>query len=192
MHDHTMRLITSCPNGAMSTLHAPTLIATPIPALYACHVIWDEESQTISATVERQTTAPPNLARHIERTLFEIDADRRLVLGDLDILLDGEGHLNALEMRIGPQASWQQRPTPTPLSIDGPSDVAFDVDFDTNGIAVVETSVGTFFDAATGTLCFQIKGASTVRHLQLADKLCFGVDGDGRLTEILLGMNSLT
>jgi hypothetical protein len=176
----------------MTSQLRPALIASPIPALYACHVIWDEESQTISATVKRQTTAPPNLARHIERTLFEIDADRRLVLGDLDILLDGNGHFNALEMRIGPQASWQRRPTPTPLSIDGPSDVAFDVDFDTNGIAVVEISVVNFFDAATGTLCFQIKGASAVRHLQLADKLSFGVDGDGRLTEILLGVNSLT
>lgn len=170
----------------------PALIATPIPALHACHVIWDEESQTISATVERQATAPPNLARHIERTLFEIDADRRLVLGDLDILLDAEGRFNALEMRIGPRASWQQRPIPASLSIDGPADVAFDGDFDTNGIAVVQATVVPFFDAATGTLCLQIKEARAVRHLQLADTLRFGVDGDGRLTEILLGMGSFT
>lgn len=176
----------------MTSQLRPALIATPIPALYACRVIWDEESKTISAKVDRQATAPHNLARHIERTLFEIDADRRLMLGDLDILLDGESRFNALEIRIGPRASWQQRPIPAPLSIDNPADIAFDVDFDTNGIAVVETSVGTFFDAATGTLCFQIKGASAERHLQLADKLCFGVDGDGRLTEILLGVDSLT
>ena len=139
-----------------------------------------------------KATAPPNLARHIERTLFEIDADRRLVLGDLDILLDGESHFNALEMRIGPRASWQQRPISAPLSIDGPADVAFDVDFDTNGIAVVEATVVTFCDAATGTLCFHIKDGTAVRHLQLADTLRFGVDGDGRLTEIWLGVDSLT
>jgi hypothetical protein len=149
-------------------------------------VVWDEASQTISATVERQPTAPPSLAQHIERTLFEMDAERRLVLGDLDILLDRENRFNALHIRIGPRASWPQQPIASPLSNDGPADVAFDVDFDTNGIAVVEATVATCFDAATGTLCFRIKDTRAVRHLRLADKLSFGVDGDERLAEICL------
>jgi len=114
------------------------------------------------------------------------------VLGDLDILLDGENRFNALDMRIGPRASWRQRPAPAPLNMNRPADIAFNAEFDANGIAVVEATVGAFFDAATGTLCFQIKDAgSAVRHLRLANKLSFGVDDDGRLTEILLGVDGL-
>lgn len=176
----------------MTSQPRPALIATRIPAPYPCQVVWDEASQTISATVERQPTASASLAQHIERTLFEMDTERRLVLGDLDILLEGENRFNALDMRIGPRASWRQRPAPAYLSMDGPADIAFDAEFDANGIAVVEATVGAFFDAATGTLCLQIKDASSaVRHLRLADKLSFGVDDDGRLTEILLGVDGL-
>lgn len=168
----------------MTLQHPPKLIVTPIDVALRGHVSWDKESLVVSASVVREATAPANLAGHIDSTLIQAEAEHRLMVGDLDLLLDRQGRFTSLEIRVGRSASWHAVRLPPMVNVQGPVDIAFDTVFDDNGIAVLETNVTVSFDSVTSEFGFRIQGTASTNYFKLSDDIHFGTDGHGRLTEI--------
>lgn len=169
-----------CTNGAMTRQHLPMLIATPMGQTPRCLVSWDQDSHVVSARVLREPAEPADLAGHINSALIQAEPERRLMAGDLDLLLDRQGLLTSLEIRVGPRASWHALALPSIVNAQGPVDIAFDTVFDDNGIAVVEASVMVWFDTATSEFAFRIEGSTSTNYLRQSDNIYVGTDAHGR------------
>lgn len=168
----------------MTRQHLPMLIATPMGQTPRCLVSWDQDSHVVSARVLREPAEPANLAGHINSALIKAEPERRLMVGGLDLLLDRQGLLTSLEIRVGPRASWHALALPSIFNAQGPMDIAFDTLFDNNGIAVLEANVTVAFDSVASEFSFRIDGPALTHHLRLADGMHFGTDEGGRLAEI--------
>ncbi|RRS03717.1 hypothetical protein EIP75_14100 [Aquabacterium soli] len=160
------------------------LIATPMGQTPRCLVSWDQDSHVVSARVLREPVEPANLAGHINSALIQAQPERRLMVGDLDLLLDRQGLLTSLEIRVGPRASWHALALPSIVNAQGPVDIAFDTLFDNNGIAVLETNVMVAFVSVASEFSFRIDGPASTRYLRLADNIYFGTNASGRLSEV--------
>jgi hypothetical protein len=171
----------------MTRQHLPMLIATPMGRAPRCLVSWDQDSHVVSARVLREPAEPANLAGHINSALIQAEPERRLMVGDLDLLLDRQGLLTSLEIRVGPRASWHALALPSIVNAQGPVDIAFDTVFDDNGVAVVETNVMVAFDSVASEFALRIEGMASTNYFQLSNEVQFGTDIHGRLTEIRIG-----
>jgi hypothetical protein len=75
----------------MTLQHPPALIATSLPLAPRCLVSWDQESQVISASILREPPQAHGLAQRLDEALSQTELERRVVVGDLDLLLDRQG-----------------------------------------------------------------------------------------------------
>ncbi len=176
----------SCTND-MTLQHPPTLIATPVPQGPRCLVSWDLESQVISASITRKAAQAHNLAGLLDSSLCQSESERRLVVGDLELLQDKQGLFESLEIRVGPSASWRKLTLPPILNAQGPVDVAFETVFDDNGSAVLDIHLVTVFDSDTSEFSFCLEGSASAHYLKQSDNIHFGMDAQGRLAEVRLG-----
>lgn len=168
----------------MTRQHLPILTATPIGQTPRCLVSWDQDSHVVSARVLREPVEPANLAGQINSALIQAEPERRLMVGDLDLLLDRQGLLTSLEIRVGPRASWHALALPCIVNAQEPVDIVFDTVFDDNGVAVVEANVTVAFDSVASEFALRIGGSASTRYLKLSDNIHFGTNTSGRLSEV--------
>ena len=141
---------------------------------------WDPESFVLSAVISSDVTRfePSTLADQINRNLGIGPEERRLVIGDLDILLDSKGRMRTFEIRSNP-ARWTQRHLPA-LPASEPVSAEISASYDENWIARLSLPVQITVDGDTLSLSF---GSEAEHWGAIASNAAVGVDQDGQLCE---------
>ena len=172
----------------MSSL-APRLMLSPRREVCRATSSWDGDSSTLRITFAYPERPPPettDVQRRIEHDVGIEAPTYRVVLGDLDLLLEDSRRWAALDVRTNP-ASWLRAPLPAPS--DDPDEIwaEFGVEFDANRIASLDLAADVLWDRAGRRLAFRFDpGEGGVRWCAVADRVLLGLDADGRLCELRL------
>ena len=127
----------------------------------------------------------PTLAERIERGLGIEPAERRIILGPMEILLAADGRLETLEMRTNPSL-WRPGPL-LPVPADAaPAAIDFMVDYDENGIASHDLAIAIAYDAARRELSLRFGDFAASRWRMVADGMAVGTTLDDYLGEFRL------
>ncbi|MEI7867088.1 MAG: hypothetical protein WCI11_04285 [Candidatus Methylumidiphilus sp.] len=111
--------------------------------------------------------------------------DYRLILGEMDILLDFKKRITSLEIRTNP-LTWQPCSLlPIPCEPDAVF-VNFVVDYDENCIASYDLPIRIMQDLSRHELSFGFGDFATSRWAVIADNLAVGMTADNHLNEFRL------
>ncbi len=150
------------------------------------HSCWNGESWTFECTITPILPAEPsapslaeqlNVALHIRPPVF------RLLLGDIDMLLDEDRQPKSIAVYTNP-AGWKICDISNPQVGDVDEKIHLEVDIDEHDAVKVDVAVRIEHDPNRQMLLFRWGQAAAVWH-RIADGLCFGLDPESRLTEIL-------
>lgn len=144
---------------------------------------WDRESSTLTCTVApaAEPAADASLRARVDAALHVEEAAHRVVIGEVDVLLDAADRPASIEVYTSP-AQWKR----VAAAAEGPAEAAevtLAADWDANGIASVEADVTIEHDAAGGTVTLRCGGEVT-RWLAAAEGLLVGVGEDEGLVAL--------
>lgn len=164
----------------------PSVLPRSRTELCRASTSWDPESgvlETVFAYPQRPTASSSSLRDRIDQTVGIPLQRRRVVLGEVDVLLEERDRLESIQLRTQP-AEWEQ------VSLarlpPGASEVwiEFRVDYDQNQIASLDLPVRILWDKDSSQVAFRFPCESLVRHvLALADTVAVGLDDDFALCE---------
>jgi hypothetical protein len=147
---------------------------------------WDEESLLVSVTLDYEDRKEPakkvRLADTIDEDLGIGQRGFRVVLGDMDILLDSNGRMRSLELRKSPNG-WEPfslRAVPRDLQA---AFVRFMVNYDANSIASYRVPIRVLKDRSRREVAFAFADFAASHWAAIADHLLVGLTADGYLSE---------
>jgi hypothetical protein len=165
----------------------PRILLEPRHTTCASRLRWDQESLLLSLSLTYEDGKPtsdgPKLADTIDKHLGIGQSDYRVILGDMDILLNPGQRMKSLELRSNPSA-WQPASL---LPVPGNSRAVFlrfAVNYDTNGIASYRVPVRVLRDLSRRELSFVFADFAASQWAVLADELAVGFTGDLYLSEL--------
>jgi hypothetical protein len=149
---------------------------------------WDGDSLTLScALAYARKYGPPNnnLAKEINH-LFDIpDHQYRIILGDMDILINSELRIESFEIRTNP-ADWEPLPLQSlPSKLDNVF-VSFLTDYDLNHIASYDVSIRIVWDTSQRQVGFLFGDHASSQWVRVADNIVIGLTLDNYLSELRL------
>jgi hypothetical protein len=126
---------------------------------------------------------PPNLSAQIESLQGIRQRNHRIVLGDLDILVDMEERVRSLEIRTNPRR-WGVASLPSlPDALDAVF-LRLLVSYDTNGIAIYNVPITVTCDPSLNEVRFAFGEYVSSRWFSAADGLVIGTTLDDYLSEL--------
>lgn len=146
-------------------------------------VRWDPESFVLSALIGTGMVRlePLSIADQMNRHLGIAPDAPRIVIGDLDILLDAKGHIRTVEIRTNPQLWTRRRLRALPEDLE-PVWAEFSATYDENRIAIYSLPVEIIVDGQHISLSF---GSGTAeRWGALASNVVLGTTDNGHLREL--------
>jgi hypothetical protein len=161
---------------------------TTNPREQACQALtyWDASTavlQTSFAYPEPTPVRTPPLRERIDHSLGIQPPSHRVVLGPVDIILDGANRLELIETRTSP-AQWRKETLPGPLRKFPWVWIDFQVEYDINYIATLDVPVTILWDPSGEHLLFRFHPPSTkVQRYAVANTVTVGVEQDGTLSE---------
>jgi hypothetical protein len=167
----------------------PILRPTPREEVCVARTRWDAESSLLCCDFDYPGARRPatTLRDHIDDGLGLGAELRRIVLGELDLVIQAPHRASSLELYTNPDR-WCRRQA-TALPPDRPPIMAdFAVTYDVNGIASFELPLE-FLRDDTGrqlTLRLITAPAPELRWFELADTVAAGLDPRDRLVELRL------
>lgn len=169
--------------------HSPRLIFRPRHTECRSHVHWDQDSLVLSVSLTYLDTDNQaqnlKLADRLDQDFGIEQGGYRLILGEMDMLLDSGKRIKSLEIRTNP-LTWQLcsvRPIPSePHAVL----VDFVVDYDENGIASYKVPVRIIRDVSRRELSFSFENLAASYWALIADNLIIGATLDNYLSEIRL------
>jgi hypothetical protein len=158
---------------------------------YQCYAStnWEQDSLTLSVIFtysdddsdQNTWTLSDRLSQE-----FNIDqGDYRIVLGEMDVLLDKSRRLKSMEIRTNP-ATWDSG---TLLPVSGGQDdmsIDFMVDYDENRIASHDLPIRIIYDQSNRALSFYFADFASSRWVAVADGFVVGTTADHYLSEFRL------
>lgn len=146
-------------------------------------VEWDPDSFVLSAVLASNVTRfePSTLADQINRHLGIGPDEPRIVIGDLDILLDSKGHMRTCEIRTNPKRWVQRQMRPLPPNTE-PVWAEFSTTYDKNRVARHSVPVEIAEDGTNLSLLFGAEPPG--RWGAIASNAVVGVTQDGHLCEL--------
>lgn len=148
---------------------------------------WDPESgvlETAFTYPQRPTASSASLRERIDQTVGIQPQRYRVVLGDVDILLQEKDRLESIQVRTQP-AEWEEVSLARVPA--GATDVwiEFRVDYDRNQIASLHLPVRILWDENSFQLAFRFPCRGSVSYsLAVADTVAVGLDDDFVLCEL--------
>lgn len=154
--------------------------------LRVAHSGWDSESSTFTCTVRPLVPVeptPPSLAERINESLHIEPREFRVVLGDIDIILDNDRQPKSIEVYTNPD-QWKACAIVNDKKVGEDEKVDLEVDYDKNNIASIDIPVRIEHDSIRKRLLFRFGSAVSTWH-RLADGLLIGLDQESALAAIL-------
>jgi hypothetical protein len=135
---------------------------------------WDRESSTFSCAIAPATEAAADgsLRAKVDAALHVEAPARRVVIGEVDVLLDAAGRPASIELYTSP-AQWRPVTAGATGAVEA-AEVTLEASWDANGIASVEAEVAVEHDAAGGTVTLRF-GGEAKRWVAAAEGVLFGV-----------------
>ena len=163
---------------------------TLTPRFDSCHslVKWDNESLILTLSFCYQDDSESkinNLARTIDEHLGIGKRDFKIILGDMDILLDTNQHIRSLEIRTNP-SSWLHvslSTIPDDLNSVFPR---FQVEYDENNIVSYNVPIQIIQDIPQRQLSFFWGDHVSSQWVNIADGVVLGLTLDFFLSELRL------
>jgi hypothetical protein len=164
---------------------APKVVLTS--RVIDCHAAtrWDPDSNVLTSAITDlplSAKPEPTLGAAIDAR-FGIDGSHRLVIGELDIMLDAVGRLRSIEMYTSP-VTWERAAFEAPQQHAEYVWMAFDVSYDTNRLGHVETPTHVSWDGSQQVVIRVGAPRQLARRVALADTLFAGIDVDATLLEL--------
>ena len=135
---------------------------------------WHRESSTFTCTISPadHPSAEPSLRERVDTALGIEAPVRRVILGDIDVLLDDADRPASIELYTNP-ARWKRAPAEDigPLKA---ADVKLEATWDENGIASQSAPVTIEYDAARTTVTLRL-GAPALRWVTAAEGMLIGI-----------------
>jgi hypothetical protein len=167
----------------------PRIILKPRHAECKTNISWDRDSLTLSLLLtylDKDTRLQSLKLSEILDQDFSIEqGDYRLILGEMDILLDSNKRIKSLEIRANPLA-W---PSCSLLSVPNTLEAVFldfVVDYDENRIASYNLPIRIMQDISRRQLTFSFGDFATFRWALIADGFVVGMTIDHYLSEFRL------
>ena len=144
---------------------------------------WDRESSTFSCAIAPATEAAADgsLRARVDAALHVEAPARRVVIGEVDVLLDAADRPASIEVYTNP-AQWKRVAAGAVGTVEA-AEVTLAADWDANGIASVEADVVIEHDAAGGTVTLRF-GGDAKRWVGGAEGVLFGVGEDDALVAV--------
>lgn len=170
-------------------MHPPRLDLKPRHTECRPHIAWDRESLLLSLTF---TYSDDNAEPHDLRLVDWIDQSfgidqrgYRLVLGEMDILLDAKKRIRSIDIRTNP-ITWQRCPLPPLPNRPDAVCVDFVVEYDENLIASYDLPIQIIQDRTRRELSFSFGDYASSRWVMGADGFVVGMTADHYLSEFRL------
>lgn len=151
-----------------------------------CHsqIQWDEDSFLLSIFFHYSNgkIEKSSLSEKLDRVFGIGQGEYRIVLGDLEILLDVRKRITLIEIRTNPLL-WKQeslRPVPSVLETVF---VDFLVDYDENRIAQYDAPIQIIRDLSSQTLSFSFGDFFSSQWRAISQEFLIGTTLDGFLSE---------
>ncbi len=160
------------------------------PRFNSCSSIvkWDNESLILTLSLNHQEDSESKeykLARTIDEQLGIIKSDFRIILGEMDILLDTNQYITSMQIRTNP-SNWLQVSLPSvPNNLD-PVFPIFQVEYDENYIVSYTVPIQIMQDVPQQQLSFLFGDYISSRWVNIADGVVLGLTLDLFLSEIRL------
>lgn len=151
-------------------------------------VAWDRESSILSISLsygQGVKTQPRTLADEIGDQLGMAESNYRLVVGNVDILLDNERRMVSLDIRTNPR-DWQSNPLAPITNGSQTAFVRYLADYDKNGIASIDASVRICHDLSSNQLAIQFGDCESEKWVRVADSIAAGLTLNNYLSELRL------
>jgi hypothetical protein len=126
-----------------------------------------------------------SLADQINAQLGILAPHGRIVIGDLDVLVDAESRLTSMEIRTNPQ-TWKAEAIEAPQATLAPASMRFLSAFDENQIARHDLTVQISQDQARKVVRFNLGRDAPSKWGRLASDVVVGLTVDGYLTQVQL------
>ncbi len=172
------------------SMKPPRLILEPNPVKCRTLITWDQDSFVLSWSVvslneKKEEVQYLNLSEKLDRK-FGIHQDGyRLVLGEMDILLDSDQCMQAVEIRTNP-FTWQ-RDSLRPLSKNpDPARVYLVADYDANRLASYEIPIRITRDVPNQALSFSFGNFASFNWTMISENFFAGMTLDHYLSEFRL------
>lgn len=167
----------------------PRIILKPRHSECKSHINWDQDSLTLSLLLNYldKGTGVQNLklSGKLDQDFGIEQGDYRLILGEIDILLNSNKRIKSFETRTNPLA-WQSCTLlPAPNTLEAVF-IDFVVDYDENRIASYDLPIRIMQDISRRELTFSFGDFATSRWALIADGFVVGMTIDHYLTEFRL------
>jgi hypothetical protein len=141
---------------------------------------------SVALACESDTPRPQTLAGQINAAVGIQPRYHRLLLGDMDILMDPDEHVRSLQIRTNPRR-WVSERLPHLVKPLEAVSLRFLVNYDTNGVASYPVTIQITRDPAQADLRFTFGDYKSSRWFAIADGLVVGTTVDQYLSEIRVG-----
>lgn len=167
----------------------PRIILEPRHTKCKSHINWDQDSLTLSLLItylDKDTKLQNlKLSEKLDQDFIIEQGDYRLILGEMDILLDSNKRIKSLEIRTNP-LSWRSCSLlPTPSILEAVF-LDFVVDYDENRVASYDLPIRIMQDLSRRELTFSFGDFATSRWALVADSFVVGMTIDHYLSEFRL------
>lgn len=171
------------------TINPLHLVLRPRDTECRSHIVWDRDALILSSTFtySDENADPHNLklSDRIDRDFGIEGGSYRLILGEMDILLDSNMRIRSMEIRTNP-SMWQRGSLlPFPIRPDAVF-VDFAVEYDENRIASYEFPIQIVQDQARHELNFSFGDYTSSHWAAGADSFIIGMTADCYLSEFRL------
>ena len=166
-----------------ATLPQVTLEAGALPGLSVIH--WDDESMVLSVSLLSEAPPVASMADQIDLNLGIRAPYGRVVIGDLDVLVDSEGRIVSMEIRTNP-AAWSDEAIPASSDSFPTVSMRFPDDFDDNQIARYDVPVRLSQDRSRRVVRLRLGEGASSQWARLASDVIIGVTAQAYLSEVRL------
>ena len=163
----------------------PQVNLEPSERLGLSVIRWDDESLVLSVSLLTEPAPTRSMADLIDIGLGIQPAFGRVVMGDLDVLVDAQGRIVSMEIRTNP-ATWSDEAISSLLEPLPPVSIRFSVAFDENEIARYDLSVRISRDRANRIVRLRLSDGTPTRWARLANDVIVGITTQGHLGEVRL------
>jgi hypothetical protein len=171
---------------------SPVVVAEPRAVACEASVLWDDESSVLSLSINCQlplANMPESTAGEINRLLHIEDASYRIVVGNIDMLLDTTRRLVSLDIRTNPR-NWRHESLIPMMGEPTRAFLRFLADFDENNIASCDIPVTVLRDPSCNELSLRLGEYAASKWILVAEGLVAGLTLDDHLCELrLLGFD---
>lgn len=163
------------------------VVVTPRREICRAQTCWDTESAILHADFvypEQNPGRPDTLREYLDQRLEIHPRPRRVIFGNVDIMLDPANRLELIESRTSP-GLWRKVALPEiPIGLEQVR-IEFQVEYDLNQIAKVNLAVATLWDPFNKRLAlrFQLPPEDS-RWYSVADTAAIRLKVDGTLCEL--------